>query len=76
MDSTLGFTGAPVAVPAGLRRVLLATLLLRANELVSTDEIVERLWDGTPLSLDRAGKTVQMVFRSVHLSRPVARLYR
>ncbi|WP_157984547.1 AfsR/SARP family transcriptional regulator [Lentzea terrae] len=53
--------GVPVAVPAGRCRVLLATLLLRANEFVSTDEIVERLWDGTPPSRDRAGKTVHMV---------------
>ncbi|MEV6243114.1 BTAD domain-containing putative transcriptional regulator [Lentzea sp. NPDC051838] len=53
--------GAPVVVPAGRCRVLLATLLLRANEFVPTAEIVERLWDGTPPSLDRAGKTVHMV---------------
>ncbi|HEX8866009.1 MAG TPA: AfsR/SARP family transcriptional regulator, partial [Lentzea sp.] len=53
--------GAPVAVPAGRCRALLATLLLRANEFVSTAEIVERLWDGAPPSLDRAGKTVHMI---------------
>ncbi|MET8756748.1 BTAD domain-containing putative transcriptional regulator [Lentzea sp. NPDC004782] len=53
--------GAPVAVPAGRCRVLLATLLLRANEFVPTAEIVERLWDGAPPSLDRAGKTLHMI---------------
>jgi DNA-binding SARP family transcriptional activator/tetratricopeptide (TPR) repeat protein len=53
--------GTPIAVPAGRCRVLLATLLLRANEFVPVDEIVERLWDGSPPSLDRAGKTVHMV---------------
>jgi DNA-binding SARP family transcriptional activator/tetratricopeptide (TPR) repeat protein len=53
--------GDPVSVPAGRCRVLLATLLLRANESVSTGEIVERLWDGTPPSADRAGKTLHMI---------------
>ncbi|MET9228739.1 BTAD domain-containing putative transcriptional regulator [Lentzea sp. NPDC003310] len=53
--------GVAVNVPAGRCRVLLATLLLHANEPVSTREIVERLWDGTPPSADRAGKTVYMV---------------
>ncbi|MFS8101558.1 tetratricopeptide repeat protein [Lentzea alba] len=53
--------GVPVGVPAGRCRVLLATLLLRANQFVSADEIVERLWDGSPPSIDRAGKTLHMV---------------
>ncbi|MET9631570.1 BTAD domain-containing putative transcriptional regulator [Lentzea sp. NPDC006480] len=53
--------GAPVVVPAGRCRVLLATLLLRANEFVPTAEIVERLWDGTPPTRDRARKTVHMI---------------
>ncbi|MDX8142612.1 BTAD domain-containing putative transcriptional regulator [Lentzea sp. BCCO 10_0061] len=53
--------GVPVTVPAGRCRVLLGTLLLRANEFVSVDEIVERLWDGVPPSADRAGKTLHMV---------------
>ncbi|WP_285643113.1 BTAD domain-containing putative transcriptional regulator [Lentzea sp. NBRC 102530] len=53
--------GVPVVVPAGRCRVLLATLLLRANEFVSVGEIVERLWDGAPPQADRAGKTLHMV---------------
>ncbi|GLY52537.1 XRE family transcriptional regulator [Lentzea sp. NBRC 102530] len=53
--------GTPVAVPAGRGRVLLATLLLRANRFVSVDELVERIWDGEPPDLDRAHKTLQMV---------------
>ncbi|MFJ8963556.1 BTAD domain-containing putative transcriptional regulator [Lentzea sp. NPDC102401] len=53
--------GEPVAVPAGRGRVLLATLLLRANEFVSVDELVERVWDGEPPAPDRAHKTLQTV---------------
>ncbi len=53
--------GEPVAVPAGRGRILLATLLLRANEFVSVDELVERVWDGEPPDVDRAHKTLHMV---------------
>ncbi|MEV6713195.1 BTAD domain-containing putative transcriptional regulator [Lentzea sp. NPDC051208] len=53
--------GEPVAVPAGRGRVLLATLLLRANRFVSVDELVERVWEGAPPDLDRAHKTLQTV---------------
>ncbi|WP_330270984.1 NB-ARC domain-containing protein [Lentzea sp. NBC_00516] len=53
--------GEPVAVPAGRGRVLLAALLLRANEFVSADELVERVWDGEPPALDRARRTLQTV---------------
>jgi DNA-binding SARP family transcriptional activator/tetratricopeptide (TPR) repeat protein len=52
--------GEPVPVPAGKGRVLLATLLLRPNQFVSVDELVERLWEGAPPSIDRAAKTLQM----------------
>ncbi|MFC3892004.1 BTAD domain-containing putative transcriptional regulator [Lentzea rhizosphaerae] len=52
--------GEPVVVPAGKSRVLLATLLLRPNRFVSVDELVDRLWDGSPPSIDRAHKTLQM----------------
>ncbi|ANZ37627.1 hypothetical protein BBK82_17785 [Lentzea guizhouensis] len=55
------FDGVPVTVPAGKGRVLLATLLLRPNRSVSVDELVERLWDGSPPLIDRAAKTLQMV---------------
>lgn len=53
--------GEPVAVPAGRGRVLLATLLLRANRFVSVDELVERVWEGEPPDHDRAHKTLQTV---------------
>ncbi|HEX7303543.1 AfsR/SARP family transcriptional regulator [Lentzea sp.] len=53
--------GVPVTVPAGRCRVLLATLLLRANRFVSVDELVDVVWDGAPPSADRADKTLQMV---------------
>ncbi|MET8761102.1 BTAD domain-containing putative transcriptional regulator [Lentzea sp. NPDC004782] len=52
--------GVPVPVPAGRGRVLLATLLLRANELVTVDELIDRVWDGEPPAPDRAHKTLQM----------------
>jgi len=53
--------GEPVPVPAGRSQVLLATLLLRPNQFVSVDELVDRLWEGEPPTLDRAHKTLQMV---------------
>ncbi|MGI5502925.1 BTAD domain-containing putative transcriptional regulator [Lentzea sp. CA-135723] len=53
--------GAPVVVPAGRGRVLLATLLLHPNEFVSVDELVDRVWDGSPPDVDRAHKTLQTV---------------
>ncbi|WP_053739443.1 AfsR/SARP family transcriptional regulator [Nocardia sp. NRRL S-836] len=53
--------GEPVTVPGGRCRVLLATLLLRANEVVSVGELVKRLWDGAPPAQERAHKTLQMV---------------
>ncbi|GAA3884610.1 BTAD domain-containing putative transcriptional regulator [Saccharothrix violaceirubra] len=37
--------GAPVPVASGKQRVVLATLLLRANEVVTVDELIDRLWD-------------------------------
>ncbi|MFS8101553.1 tetratricopeptide repeat protein [Lentzea alba] len=56
--------GEPVPVPAGRCRVLLATLLLRPNKFVSVDELVDRLWDGEPPTVDRANKTLhQTVLR-------------
>ncbi|MFE9744864.1 BTAD domain-containing putative transcriptional regulator [Saccharothrix saharensis] len=51
--------GRPVAVPAGKARVLLATLLLRAGEVVTAAELVERLWDRAP-DQARARATLQM----------------
>ncbi|WP_052684330.1 AfsR/SARP family transcriptional regulator [Lentzea aerocolonigenes] len=53
--------GEPVAVTGGRGRVLLAMLLLRANEFVPVDELVDRLWEGRPPAVDRVHKTLQMV---------------
>ncbi|MFC6089189.1 AfsR/SARP family transcriptional regulator [Saccharothrix lopnurensis] len=50
-----------VEVPAGLARVLLATLLLRANQTVTVDALVERLWDGRAGNPARARSTLHMV---------------
>ncbi|MEU5691298.1 BTAD domain-containing putative transcriptional regulator [Actinosynnema sp. NPDC020468] len=47
----------PVPLPAGRSRVLLATLLLRANRSVSTTELTERIWADP----DRAKSALQVV---------------
>lgn len=36
--------GRPISLPAAKQRIVLATLLLRANRNVSPDELIERLW--------------------------------
>ncbi|GAA1279335.1 AfsR/SARP family transcriptional regulator [Saccharothrix xinjiangensis] len=53
--------GERVDVPAGLARVLLATLLLRANQTVTMDALVERLWDGRAVNPARTRSTLHMV---------------
>lgn len=40
--------GDQIPLPAGRLRILLAVLLIRANDLVPLDELVDILWDGTP----------------------------
>ena len=60
--------GEPVAVPAGRCHVLLATLLLRPNQFLSVDELVDRVWDGDPPSAGRAHKTLQMVVRRLRVA--------
>lgn len=42
--------GEPVHVPAGSQQVVLATLLLRANQVVPVSELVEWLWEDEPPS--------------------------
>ena len=39
-------TGREIVLPAGRLRILMAALLLRANHVVSLDELVDALWDG------------------------------
>lgn len=53
----------PVPIPAGRARLLLAVLLLRANQPVTADELVDRLWNGEAPNPDRAKATLQMVVR-------------
>ncbi|MFI6738598.1 AfsR/SARP family transcriptional regulator [Nonomuraea sp. NPDC050451] len=41
--------GRPISLPAAKQRIVLATLLLRANQNVSPDELIERVWaDAVP----------------------------
>ncbi len=40
--------GAPVQVPHGKQRILLAALLLNANRVVSADELTDTLWESAP----------------------------
>jgi hypothetical protein len=47
--------------------VLLAALLLRPNQLVPADELVDQLWDGTSPNVDRAHKTLHMVVRRLRV---------
>ena len=50
-------SGQPVRIPAGRERMLLAVLVLRRGEVVSTDALVETLWGDDPPST--APKAVQ-----------------
>lgn len=71
--------GTVVPLPSGRARVLLATLLLRSNQVVSVDELVDRLWDGAPPNPARAKATLQMVVTRLNQGRcrvlpsPIAR---
>ena len=38
----------PVRVSAGKQRVLLAALLVRANQVVGVDDLADAVWDGSP----------------------------
>lgn len=53
--------GRVIPLPAGHSRVVLAGLLLRANEVVTSDQLAHWLWDGSPPNPDRAGKTIHMI---------------
>ncbi|ONI86983.1 hypothetical protein ALI144C_10085 [Actinosynnema sp. ALI-1.44] len=45
---TAAVDGTPVSVPAAKTRIVLASLLLRPNRVVSVEELVDRLWDEDP----------------------------
>ncbi len=53
--------GRVIPLPAGHSRVVLAGLLLHANEVVSVEQLVRWLWDGSPPNPDRAVKTIHMI---------------
>lgn len=46
--------GAPVALAGTKQRALLAILLLHANEVVSTERLIESLWDEPPAEAVKA----------------------
>jgi DNA-binding SARP family transcriptional activator len=50
--------GAPIAVGGAKQRGLLALLLLNANEVVSSDRLIDELWGGQPPAT--AGKALQV----------------
>jgi DNA-binding SARP family transcriptional activator len=54
--------GLPVPLPAGRQRVLLATLLLRANRTVSIAELIEKLWDRS-IPVDARGTVQKHIMR-------------
>jgi DNA-binding SARP family transcriptional activator len=54
----LGEDGRPIALPARKIRALLALLLLDANRTISTDRLVDELWEERPPAT--ATKTVQV----------------
>ncbi|WP_158103273.1 AfsR/SARP family transcriptional regulator, partial [Crossiella equi] len=45
--------GAPVVVRAGKHRALLASLLLRANQVVPVEELIDRIWGEAPPARSR-----------------------
>src|SRR5215469_6608259 len=49
--------GRTVALQAAKHRMLLAALLVRANQVVSADALIDALWDGQPPA--SAAKTLQ-----------------
>ena len=50
--------GAPIELRGRKQRALLALLLLRANEIVPADVLIEELWGGTPP--ETAANTLQV----------------
>src|SRR5689334_6945862 len=57
----LGNDGARVAVPGAKERLLLAVLTAGAPEAVSTDRIVEAMWDGSAPATPRRSLQVHLV---------------
>ncbi|WP_394618664.1 tetratricopeptide repeat protein [Lentzea sp. JNUCC 0626] len=58
--------GVEVTVPSAKQRVVLATLLLRANQVVTLDELIDRLWEGdTPTGPRGTAQAYVMRLRKV-----------
>ncbi len=53
-------SGQDVTISPGRQRTILAVLALKANSVVSADELVERLWDSAPPAKAKAAMHVQM----------------
>ncbi|MFC0623172.1 AfsR/SARP family transcriptional regulator [Kribbella deserti] len=53
-------SGHDIHISPGRQRTLLAVLALKANSVVSADELVERLWDTAPPAKAKAALHVQM----------------
>jgi predicted ATPase/DNA-binding SARP family transcriptional activator len=56
----LGDDGREIAIAGRMPRALLALLLLRANEVVPSDRLVEELWAGTPPASGTKGLQVHV----------------
>jgi len=66
--------GRTVPVSAGKQRVLLAALLLRANQVVGVDALAEAVWEGRPpgTSLGDAAELPHAAAAGVRPGRPRA----
>ncbi|MFS8099361.1 tetratricopeptide repeat protein [Lentzea alba] len=53
--------GRVVPLPPGHSRVVLAGLLLHANEVVPVDRLVQWLWNDAPPNPERVGRTIHMI---------------
>jgi DNA-binding SARP family transcriptional activator len=68
----------PVPVPNGRQRILLAALLLRANQVVGLDELAELVWEGSPpasarVTLQNYVKRLRQAFGPAERARIVTR---
>jgi predicted ATPase/DNA-binding SARP family transcriptional activator len=64
--------GAPVVLPGRLPRALLAVLAVRANQVVSTDALVDAVWDGK--APESAASVLRLYVTQVRRALPERRL--
>lgn len=57
---------------AAKQRIMLASLLVRSNQVVPTDELIERLWDGRPPAGAKAALQVHVTRLRQALGEPQA----